>query len=65
MPETLPMAYVTEPGRIAFRDVPVPETGPHDVRIAVKAVSICGSDLHIFKGKHPVIGFGETVREGT
>ena len=53
MPETRPMAYVTEPGRIAFRDVPLPETGPHDVRIAVKAVSICGSDLHIFKGKHP------------
>lgn len=53
MPQTRPMAYVTEPGQITFRDVPIPETGPHDVRIAVKAVSICGSDLHIFKGKHP------------
>lgn len=53
MPEIRPMAYVTEPGRITFRDVVVPETGAHDVRIAVKAVSICGSDIHIFKGKHP------------
>lgn len=53
MPEMRPMGYVVEPGRIEFRDVLVPVLGPHDVQIDVKAVSICGSDLHIFKGKHP------------
>ncbi len=48
-----PMAFVVEPGKIAFRDHTPPEIGPQDVKIKVRAVAICGSDLHIFKGKHP------------
>ncbi len=55
MNATRPMAFITEPGKIEFRDVPVPELGPTDVLIAVKAAAICGSDLHIFKGKHPAV----------
>jgi len=55
MSATRPMAFITEPGKIEFRDVPVPELGPEDVLIAVKAAAICGSDLHIFKGKHPAV----------
>lgn len=55
MSATRPMAFITEPGKIEFRDVPVPELGPEDVFIAVKAAAICGSDLHIFKGKHPAV----------
>lgn len=50
---TRPMAIVTHPGVIEFQDRPLPELGLNDVQIRVKAVSICGSDLHIFKGKHP------------
>jgi len=55
MSATRPMAFITEPGKIEFRDVPIPELGPEDVLIAVKAAAICGSDLHIFKGKHPAV----------
>lgn len=53
MTNTRPMAIATEPGKIEFEDRPLPELGPHDVQLTVKAVSICGSDLHIFKGRHP------------
>lgn len=53
MAETYPMAFVTEPGRIKFRDHTLPELGEHDVKLRVKATTICGGDLHIFKGKHP------------
>lgn len=35
-------------GNIELRDVPEPETGDNEVKIKVKAVGICGSDLHIF-----------------
>ena len=35
--------------------MPLPSLGPTDVLIQVKAVTICGSDLHIFKGKHPAV----------
>jgi len=47
------MGIVTQPGTIEFQERPLPDLDPHDVRVKVKAVSICGSDLHIFKGKHP------------
>jgi 2-desacetyl-2-hydroxyethyl bacteriochlorophyllide A dehydrogenase len=48
-----PMAVVTQPGKIEFRDRDLPEISPHGVLVQVKAAAICGSDLHIFKGKHP------------
>jgi len=47
------MAMVQSPGvaELVERDVPKPtET---QVVIAIKACSICGGDLHIYKGKHP------------
>ena len=53
MKVTYPMAYVTKPGKIEFREHALPEVGEKDVKIKVKVVAICGSDLHIFKGKHP------------
>jgi 2-desacetyl-2-hydroxyethyl bacteriochlorophyllide A dehydrogenase len=53
MVRTYPMAFVTAPGRIEFREYPLPKLSALDVLIRVKATAICGSDLHIFKGKHP------------
>ncbi|OGP88986.1 MAG: hypothetical protein A2156_04900 [Deltaproteobacteria bacterium RBG_16_48_10] len=53
MDKTYPMAFVTAPGRVEFRERKLPKLSPHDVLMKVKATSICGSDLHIFKGKHP------------
>ncbi len=40
-------------GMIEMRDLPQPEIGPDEVLIEVKAVSVCGSDLHIFHDTHP------------
>jgi len=40
-------------GMIEMRDLPEPEIGPEEVLIEVKAVSVCGSDLHIFHDTHP------------
>ena len=55
MSKTRPMAFITKPGAIEIREIPIPPVGPHDVLIRVKAASICGSDLHIYKGKHPAV----------
>ncbi len=52
--EDYPMAVVTAPGRIEFQKRKLPPLGPKDVLLRVKACSICGGDLHIFKGKHPL-----------
>lgn len=51
--KSYPMAFVTAPGVIEFRPHGASPLGPQEVRLAVKAASICGGDLHIFKGKHP------------
>jgi threonine dehydrogenase-like Zn-dependent dehydrogenase len=48
-----PMAFVTAPGVIEFRSYERAPLEPLEVRLKVKAASICGGDLHIFKGKHP------------
>ena len=53
MKNTFPMAIVTAPGKIEFEDRALPDLGPHDVLLKVRATTICGGDLHIFKGKHP------------
>lgn len=50
---TFPMAFVTAPGRIEFQERKLPELGNRSVLLKVRAASICGSDLHIFRGKHP------------
>ena len=42
-------------GALSLRDIDLPETlGPHDVRIAIRTVGICGSDLHYYQ--HGAIG---------
>lgn len=47
------MAMVTAPGKIELIERQLPEFYQSDVIVRVKACAICGSDLHIYKGKHP------------
>jgi alcohol dehydrogenase/L-iditol 2-dehydrogenase len=42
--------YAREPLSVELREVPVPEIGESDVLLKVGAVSVCGSDLHQWKG---------------
>ena len=68
-----PMAVVTAPGRVEFKKKTLPPLGTHDVLLRVKASGICGGDLHLFKGKHPLASLplpigheisGEVIRIG-
>jgi len=45
--------YAKGKGMIEIREVPEPQIGAEDVLIEVKAVAVCGSDLHIFHDSHP------------
>jgi L-iditol 2-dehydrogenase len=40
-------------GLVEMRDVPEPKMKEDEVLIEVKAVSVCGSDLHIYHDSHP------------
>lgn len=41
------------PAQAHLRDVPVPEAGPGEVLLEVKAAGVCGTDLHIYEGDFP------------
>ncbi len=45
-------AVMTSPGHIEFHDVPVPEPGRGDVLIRMQRIGVCGSDIHVWHGKH-------------
>lgn len=66
IPRTMQALLKSEPNSGAcLAQVPVPEPGPRDVLIKVRAASICGTDLHIYnwdpwaQGRvHPPLVFG-------
>jgi alcohol dehydrogenase/L-iditol 2-dehydrogenase len=39
--------YAPEPHSVELREVPVPEIGDTDVLLAVQAVGVCGTDIHL------------------
>jgi len=54
MQKTYPMAFVTAPGKVDFQERKLPpHLSDYEVLVKVRAASICGSDLHIYKGMHP------------
>lgn len=44
---------MTAPGELLFREIPVPQPGPNEVLIKIQRIGICGSDIHVYHGKHP------------
>ena len=50
-------AVMTAPGRIEIRDAPAPEPGPGQVRLRVRRIGICGSDVHVWHGRHPYTSY--------
>ncbi len=44
--------YATEPESVELRDLPEPEAGKGEIVMEVDTVSVCGSDLHQWKGGH-------------
>ena len=53
------MAYMDGPGELSFREYDVPqEIEPGAVLLEVIQSNVCGSELHIFAGHHPVLKQG-------
>ena len=44
---------MTKPGEIIFREIPVPEITEDQVLVKIMRIGICGSDIHVYHGKHP------------
>ena len=50
-------AVVTAPGKIEFGVANNPVAGPGQVRIRIQRIGVCGSDIHVFHGKHPFVTY--------
>ena len=48
---------MTKPGEIVFENVDVPELKEHQIKIKVKKIGVCGSDIHVNHGKHPYTSY--------
>ena len=50
-------AVMTAPGEIEIRDIPEPSPGPGEALLRIQRIGVCGSDVHVFHGKHPYTGY--------
>jgi len=46
-----------EPGRLEIVERPLPEPDGRLVPVEIRAIGICGTDFHIFEGKHPFLEY--------
>jgi L-iditol 2-dehydrogenase len=44
---------MTAPGVIEFRETEVRQPGENEVLIKIMRIGVCGSDIHVYHGKHP------------
>ncbi len=51
---------MTAPGEIIFRDVEVPPVKADQVKLKMMSIGICGSDIHVYYGKHPFTSYPVT-----
>jgi L-iditol 2-dehydrogenase len=45
-------SVMTSPGVIEMREAPVPQPAPTEVLLRIKRIGVCGSDIHVWHGKH-------------
>ncbi len=50
-------AFLPCPGRVVIREVPRPRPGRGEALVAVKRIGVCGSDIHVWHGKHPYTSY--------
>ncbi len=51
---------MTAPGEITFRDIPMPDVGAGQVLVKIMRIGVCGSDIHVYHGKHPFTSYPVT-----
>ena len=53
MAGTMVQQVMTAPREIVFREVPIPQPKAGEVLIKIRKIGVCGSDIHVYHGKHP------------
>jgi 2-desacetyl-2-hydroxyethyl bacteriochlorophyllide A dehydrogenase len=50
-----------QPGEMAIEERPEPARGAAEVLVGVRRIGICGTDFHIYEGKHPYLQYPRIV----
>ena len=50
-------ATMTAPGKIIIKEIDSPKPGLGEVLLRIQRIGICGSDVHVYHGKHPYTGY--------
>jgi len=50
-------AIMPKPGVIEYHDVEVPEVKADQIKVKMKKIGVCGSDIHVYHGKHPYTSY--------
>lgn len=48
------------PGEITFREIEIPPVKADQVKLKMMSIGICGSDIHVYHGKHPFTSYPVT-----
>jgi L-iditol 2-dehydrogenase len=55
--QSMKQAVMIAPGRIEIREVEAPTPGPGEVLLRIRRIGVCGSDVHVYHGKHPYTSY--------
>ncbi|UTS70572.1 alcohol dehydrogenase catalytic domain-containing protein [Mycoplasma bradburyae] len=55
LPKKMKALVFVEKGKIEIVEKDLPKVGPNDALIKVTTTTICGTDIHIWKGEYPVV----------
>ncbi len=62
MQETMACGTCVEPGTFALQERAKPREAPEGHRLVdIAAIGICGTDYHIFEGKHPFLNYPRVI----
>lgn len=50
-------AIMTKPGKIEYCEIDVPIVRKGQIRLKLKRIGVCGSDIHVNHGKHPYTSY--------
>ena len=51
---------MTSPGEIEFVEIQIPELKENQVLVKIMRIGVCGSDIHVYYGKHPYTDYPVT-----
>ena len=57
---TMKQQLMIAPGEIIFREIEIPPVKADQVKLKMMSIGICGSDIHVYHGKHPFTSYPVT-----